>query len=73
MPETITATVTCHHCQQPTPQADAQPFGLLVPSGIFEHGKELWRATNQTIYECGACWLKELECETGANSTVRSI
>jgi hypothetical protein len=61
-----TTTIECHVCHQPTPQSEAQPFGLLVPSGIFENGRPVWRATDQTIYECRTCWFKELEREAAS-------
>lgn len=55
---TIT-TVICYTCQQPTPQHDAWLVRLMVPSGIYRDGKEIWRMTGESAHVCSGCYFQE--------------
>jgi hypothetical protein len=60
----VTAIVTpsvvpCYTCKQPVPQCDAWPVNLIVPSGRFKNGKQVWRATGEKVHLCDSCFQAE--------------
>lgn len=59
----ITPThATCHTCQLPTTQTDAQPVCLLLPTGRHHNGVELLTAS-ATLYECDDCFTASASAE----------